>query len=85
MRPPQKAGGNRPSSASRSGWSLCFNEAPAKSGGESAENFRRDRGFGPASMRPPQKAGGNAAQRRGGVLAEVASMRPPQKAGGIHG
>ena len=70
MRPPQKAGGNRPTGG-RTRPIPGFNEAPAKGGG----GIGQTAGFGvevkATSMRPPQKAGGNATMRHRASLLVV--------------
>ena len=80
MRPPQNAGENVSYSYRPESQRDCFNEAPAKCGGEHDVG----RGVGGdvlASMRPPQNAGENVGHQRRGYGRCSASMRPPQNAG----
>ena len=65
------------------GTGSCFNEAPAKGGGEwNTRGLGRRCAADRASMRPPQKAGGNVEVADRQRTLGTASMRPPQKAGG---
>ena len=84
MRPPQNAGGITIQWAT-SRLMRCFNEAPAKRGGDSALGEQATNLL-PGFNEAPAKRGGDFRKLTvRECFMHLASMRPPQNAGGICG